>query len=186
MVARRNAERSRPKTAAPSPQPEQNPAESPLTWLRRHKSRDGRPLLSEAQYHAGERLRADFWRASMTPRITMSWSATPMSSSGRAGSAGRGVEFSDAALAAQERVRRALASVGPELAGVLIDVCCHLKGLEQAERSEGWPLRSAKVVLLLALTSLARHYGYIAPETAEAPIARRLRHWATSDYRPGL
>jgi hypothetical protein len=88
-----------------------------------------------------------------------------------------------AVVAARERVNRALHAVGPELAGILVDVCCHEIGLEAAERSAGLPCRSGKVVLDIALTALARHYGLIAPER---PIAVRLRHWGDADYRPTL
>jgi hypothetical protein len=86
-------------------------------------------------------------------------------------------------IAAKERVRRAIEAVGPELSGVLVDVCCELKGLEQAERDKGWPQRAGKVVLQLALTRLARHYG----AGAHAPSrSSRLRHWGCEDYRPDL
>ena len=88
---------------------------------------------------------------------------------------GVGVELSDTCVAARTRVHRALAAVGPELAGILVDVCCHDVGLEAAGRAQGWPQRAAKVVLQLALTRLARHYGLLAPEPS--PGARRMRHW---------
>ena len=107
-------------------QPEFNPAESPLAWLRRRKDKDGAAMIGDAEFQAGERLRADFWFAGLTPRVTTNWSA--VGGSGRAG-AGLGLELKDNIVAARERVHRALAAVGPELAGVLIDVCCHLKGL---------------------------------------------------------
>ncbi len=93
-------------------------------------------------------------------------------------------DLQDNVAGARERVRRALTAVGPELAGVLIDVCCHLKGLEEAERAAGWPQRSGKVVLQLALTRLARHYGIdpaVARSEARAPS---VRHWGSDDYRP--
>ena len=43
-----------------------------------------------------------------------------------------------------------------------------------------------KIVLRIALTSLARHYGFICGEPAGArrPGAGRVRHWGADDYRP--
>ena len=67
--------------------------------------------------------------------------------------------MSDQALASRQRVLQALDAVGPELASILIDVCCHLLGLTEAEKNHGWPQRSGKVILQIALTRLARYYG---------------------------
>jgi hypothetical protein len=156
-------------------------AESPLAWLRAHKGRDGRPLISEEAYLAGERLRADFTRGQMMPRVTANWSST-VSSSRRDGAGGM-AELTEAALSARMRCERALAAVGPELSGVLVDFCCFLKGIEDIETAQGWPKRSAKLVLQLALSALARHYGLSAQAKGRAN-AGGLRHWGADDYRP--
>ncbi len=184
-MAAANGKRTGAGTSAPSTTAI-NPAESPLAWLRRRKDKDGASLISQAQFDAGERLRADFWFAQMTPRVTMSWSAvSPGQRRRKSGMAFRSdADMSDAIASARERVRRALATVGPELAGILIDVCCHLKGLEDAERAAGWPQRSGKVVLQLALTRLARHYGIGTDARAPTPSAAHVRHWGSDDYRP--
>ncbi len=158
--------------------------ESPLTWLARRRDRQGQPLIEPIALAAGERLRADFWFAHMTPRITANWSPDAACGRGGGGSAHAAVEMRDAVVAAQERVRRALAAVGPELAGILVDVCGHLKGLEQAERGAGWPARSGKIILQLALSSLARHYG-LKPEPRDHGPAR-VRHWGGEGYRPSI
>ncbi len=160
-------------------------AESPLAWLRRRKDKSGAAMISDEQFTAGERLRSDFWFAQMTPRTTANWSAASSPSGDRRSAPGFGVALRDDVIAAKERVRRALAAVGPELAGVLIDVCCHLQGIETAEETQGWPQRSGKVVLQLALTRLARHYGLIAPEPPAGDRVGAILHWGASDYRPG-
>ncbi|MFV0296376.1 MAG: DUF6456 domain-containing protein [Hyphomicrobiaceae bacterium] len=160
--------------------------ESPLDWLRRRTDTSGRPLLDAAQYEAGERLRTDLTLAGMTPRTTMSWSGIPLGSSARRRGGLAPGTITDKALAAGQRARSALAAVGPEHAEILVDVFGHLKGLEAIAVAEGWPKRSAKLLLQRALTALGRHYGLIPPVAVEQTLSRRLRHWGADDYRPTL
>lgn len=167
-------------------EPRINEAESPIAWLRRRLDRSGQPLISAEQFAAGERLRADLYRAQMTPRVTASWSGVPQSRGERRSAPGTGKEISDGVIAARERVTRALMAAGPEFIGVLIDVCGHLKGLEQIERDSELPQRSAKHFLQIALTALARHYGLLPPADIDGAIRARLRHWGADGYRPQL
>jgi Domain of unknown function (DUF6456) len=162
-----------------------NEAESPLGWLKSRKDRNGSPLLSEPQYEAGERLRADYWFAQMSPRVTANWSALAPSERSRRGAPGS-ADLRDEVIAAKARVMRALDEVGPEIGGILIDICCELKGLEEAEKANGWPQRAGKVVLQIALTRLARHYGLIGDDRKQRRGARGLRHWGSDDYRTTL
>lgn len=157
-----------------------NEDESPLAWLARRQGKDGTSLISPIQLAAGEKLRHDFTMAHMMPRVTTNYSGEP-GISGQRSAPGSACEQQERTVMAAERVRKALVSVGPELSGILIDVCCHLKGLEQAERKASWPQRSGKVVLNLALTRLARHYRL---ETEGPASTGRISQWGTEDFRP--
>lgn len=156
------------------PKPRINPDESPLAVLARMRDRNGVPYLEAAEIAAGERLRADFTHGALSPRLGVNWQ-----SAGSGG--GRGAaDLSDSVLAARQRFNRALQAVGPELSGVLVDVCCFLKRLGMVETERGWPVRSAKLLLKAGLAALARHCG---------PPQRRpgtIRHWGAADYRPRL
>ncbi len=164
-----------------------NEAESPLGWLRRRKGRDGRPLLDALQFAAGERLRLDYTMARLMPGVTSNWSeALSSGSKRRSGLPGGNADCTDRAVAARQRVTRALEATGPELARVLVDVCCHLKGLEEAEKSHGWPQRSGKLVLQIALTALARHYRLLPGSSAAQEHPGHIIHWGEDDYRPSL
>lgn len=154
-----------------------NDAESPLTWLRSRRGPSGEPLLSDTQYLAGERLRADFERAMLMRRVTVNWDTAGTGSRGGNAAA----DLSDGAIAARQRYHRALDAVGPELSGILSRICCMAEGLEQAERELGLPQRSGKAVLGLALNALARHYGLLqAPQNG----ARGTTSWSAEGARP--
>lgn len=150
-------------------------AESPLAWLARRKGRNGRPLIEPVQLQAGEKLRAEFTRAQLMPRVTSNWSAPVADGQRSSGPAA----FTETMLAARQNVRKALEAVGPEFSGLLLDVCCFLKGLEDVERERLWPPRTAKIVLQLALDRLARHYGFSAEIRGHARAA--IRTWLAPD-----
>jgi len=125
-----------------------NVAESPLGWLRSRGHVDAR------QFEAGERLRADYETASLGPRVTMRWDATP-SARGAPGV----LDPTLAGLAAKRRFDAAVAAVGPGLSDILWRVVCAGEGLSVAEKGLHWPARAAKLVLGMALDRLADHYG---------------------------
>jgi hypothetical protein len=153
-----------------------NECESPLAWLARRKGRDGRTMISPKQLIAGEKLRADFTRGQLSPRVTSDWSAPTGRSRQPGGGAG---EMTDLIVASRQRVRLAMEACGPEFSGLLMDVCCFLRGLEEVERERGWPLRSAKIVLQLALDRLARHYGL--RDEARGETSAHVRTWLAGD-----
>ncbi|HWD12958.1 DUF6456 domain-containing protein [Pseudochrobactrum sp. sp1633] len=159
-----------------------NSAESSLAMLYRINKQTGRRFLTDEEFQAGERLRADFTRGNMLPRITANWEANVAKRF--RGERGAAAELSDHALDCRDRVEKALKAVGPELSGVLLDICCFLKGLELVERERSWPARSAKMLLKAALSILHRHYtGGRKPDKDSAP--NRL-YWGAPDYRPPL
>jgi hypothetical protein len=151
--------------------------ESPLAWLARRRGRDGRPLIERHQLQAGERLRADFTIADLMPRTTTSW-ARPISAGGNGAAREPTVTMTDA----RRRVHKALDAVGSDMAGLVVDVCCFLKGLDDVERERQWPARSAKIVLQLALDRLACHYGYEAEARGRARAP--LRAWLAPEDLP--
>lgn len=127
-----------------------NLAESPLGWLK------ARGLVSGRQYDAGERLRADWERAQLSPAVTMRWDAPPN------GRVARGAPMASDPLTAQIEAKRrfeaAVSAVGPGLTDILWRVVCAGEGMRDAEQALGWPARAGKLVLCLALDRLADHY----------------------------
>lgn len=158
-----------------------NADESPLDRLHKRRRNDGTRYISDQEFQAGERIRFDFHKANLQPSISSNWSMT----AGQAGKGGKSVseEISDIAIDARTRFQTALDQLGPDLAGVVVDVCCFLKGLEAVKRERQWPPRSAKLMLKTALASLARHYGLtIGARKNRADIL----NWGSDNYRPAL
>lgn len=171
---------------ANSRQPQVNDKESPLYRLFHRSEPDSKRYISQQQYQAGERLRADFERSHMAQRITSSWSGERVDQSNHAALSDNKLAYlTDSALDARKRLHQAFDAVGPELAAVLYYVCCLASGLEQAERFMQLPPRSGKAVLALALTRLARHYRLIHSPSPSA-TSKDLAHWALADYRPAI
>jgi hypothetical protein len=171
------------RTAVGDAPPRRNLAESPLSWLRSRKGQAGAGFAEE-EFEAGERLRADYTQARLEPRLTVAWDLGVTAGSERFAPRPETLAPSERALAAKQRYFKALDAVGPELALVLVEVCCLASGIEAAERRLGWPRRAGKVVLKLALAALARHYGLTRQATA-APRSG-IRHWGADGYRPEI
>jgi len=127
-----------------------NAAESPLGWLLTHGH------VSQRQYDAGERLRSDWERAQLAPRVTMAWDSAPVAR-GRGGSA-IGPDLAGAQIDAKRRFEEAVASAGPGLADILWRVVCAGEGMRQAETALRWPARAGKLVLTFALDRVADYY----------------------------
>ncbi len=127
-----------------------NLADSPLGWL------FARGLVGRLLLDAGERLRAAWERAQLSPSVTMAWSAAPVS--GRRGGSSAGMDLNGAQIDAKDRFHAAIDAAGPGLADILWRVVCAGEGMREAESALGWTARAGKLVLTLALDRLAIYY----------------------------
>lgn len=123
-----------------------NLAESPLTWL------FARKLISHRQFAAGEALRSDYERAALSPGVTMRWDASGVKAPRSGGIA---PDRSDRQIAAKARFDAALAAAGPGLSDILWRAICAGESVPEAERALGWPTRSGRLILALALDRVA-------------------------------
>lgn len=127
-----------------------NLAESPLSWLHAHGH------LNERQFLAGEKLRGDYERAALGPRTTMVWEHMPVARGKRA--APSPLQTSEHMLAAKRRFDGGIEALGRDLSDIAWRVICAGESLPAAEKTMGWPLRSGKLVLRIALDRLADYY----------------------------
>ena len=124
-----------------------NISESPLSWLH------ARGHISDRLHDAGERLRADYERAQLPANVTMRWDPVRIKTTGE-----KGLSSTEKQISAKRRFDEALEQAGKGLEDVLWRVVCAGEGLPQAEKSLGWPARSGKLVLKLALDRVADYY----------------------------
>jgi hypothetical protein len=131
------------------------------------------PFLAAHHVEAARRLARLFERARMRQRVTMSYDPTRLG-----GRAGGGSVQADLSVSAED-ARRSLANLAEVLPvecwNVLFDVCGFDKGMQDVEIERDWPRRSGKLVLRIALSQLAGHFGLSA--TAEGQENGRHRHW---------
>jgi hypothetical protein len=127
-----------------------NLAESPLAWLHTYGH------LNERQFLAGEKLRSDFEAAGLGARTTMVWDHMPVSRSKR--SAAGTFTPTDHALAAKQRFNGGIEALGRDLSDVAWRVICAGESVPVVEKCMGWPARSGKLVLRIALDRLGDYY----------------------------
>lgn len=75
LLAERSLDADREKKGRPARSVTMNLTESPLGWL------FARGHVTRRQFEAGERLRHDWERGQLAPRVTMSWDAAPIARS---------------------------------------------------------------------------------------------------------
>ncbi|MEM6586501.1 MAG: DUF6456 domain-containing protein [Pseudomonadota bacterium] len=125
-----------------------NVGESPIAWLH------SRGHLSERLFLAGEALRGDYERAQLSANITMRWDPVLV----KTGRSDQGLSPTEKQVAAKGRFDGAIEAAGKGLEDILWRVVCAGEGLPEAEKSLGWPARSGKLVLKIALERVADFY----------------------------
>jgi hypothetical protein len=140
------APRGRAKRSRPARSVTVNVAELASLALARHPS----------AVDAGERLRADWERAQLAPRITMAWDAAPVSD--HRGGSSAAPDLSGSQIDAKRRFHAAIDHARRGLGDILWRVVCSGEGMREAETALGWPARSGKLVLTLALDRFADFY----------------------------
>lgn len=134
-------------------------ADAPLHVLARRRRPDGTPYIGPELVAAAIRFRECYEIAALGGGLTGDWGRLIAGRiDGGAGSGGRD-GGPTRRLEAEQSLAAAIRALGPELAETAIMAICQEKGMEAVEQALDFPARSGKIVLRIALNSLARHYG---------------------------
>ncbi len=128
-----------------------NLGESPIAWLH------ARGHLDDCLFAAGEALRSDYERAQLSANVTMRWDPIRVKT-GCGGVPDHSMSPTEKQIAAKQRFDSAIKAAGKGLDDILWRVVCAGEGLPDAERALGWPARSGKLVLKIALERVADFY----------------------------
>jgi hypothetical protein len=154
-----------------------NLSESPIARLAVATAKGGEPFLESHHVEAAERIRRLVERAALQPRMTMNYTAAHS-----VGGSSAAPEIGDMAADARRELARISAALPHDCFAIALDVCGFLKGLQQVEIERGWPRRSAKLVLRIALECLAEYYGL--SHQAIGAQSRRPHRWMDETARP--
>lgn len=124
-----------------------NVKESSIAWLH------ARGHIDQRLFDAAEALRGDFEYAQLAANVTMRWEPVRIRSTGEAD-----LNHTERQMAAKQRFDAALREAGKGLEDILWRVVCSGEALPDAEKVLGWPARSGKLVLKLALDRVADFY----------------------------
>lgn len=147
------------------------PTETPLDVLARLKDKSGAAFLTLEQVAAGKRLREDYELAQVGEHLMQT--RAYFEAAGHCGSRGQ-ILPSPASRAAKQRATEALCNLGTGLSDIALRCCCHLQGIEAAERQLGWSARSGKIVLRIALSQLKNYYEQWDREVSDAADTRMI------------
>lgn len=164
--------------------PQNNLNESPVTRLAANSGGAKEPFLAPHHVDAAGRLHRLFEKAQLRRSVTMSYEDT------RAGSGTRRApeasDISDMAVDARRRLERVWRALPRDCAIATYDICCLEKGLQNVEAEQGWPRRSAKLVLRIGLDQVAAHFGLSQIASGPETAGKRARKWRDDNARPTI
>jgi len=134
-------------------------AESPLSVLARRKRNSGGAWLTPELVAAGLRFRESWEIAHLGGELTRDWDKLVAGRISSAGGKGAGGGAVTRRLEAEQGLAAAIRSLGPDMAETVIMAVCQEQGMEDIENQLDYPARSGKIVLRIALNTLARHYA---------------------------
>jgi len=129
-------------------------------------------FLEGHHVEAAARLARLFERAQLRQRVTMSYD--PARVGRRSGPGAVREEISVSAADARRKLAELARVMPAECWSLLFDICGLDLGLQEAEASRDWPRRGGKLVLRIALSTLAGHFGL--ERTAEGQAGGH-RNW---------
>ena len=133
-------------------------AESPLSVLARRKRNSGGAWLTPELVAAGLRFRESWEIAHLGGELTRDWDKLVAGRISSAGGKRAGGGAVTRRLEAEQGLAAAIRALGPDMAETVIMAVCQEQGMEDIENQLDYPARSGKIVLRIALNTLARHY----------------------------